>query len=119
MGDADMNLATKAAGCLALLAICGVAAAGQEKEFPPPGKNSPQEPVAKSFSPAKAAAWLDSVAVNWTRRRQCGTCHTNLPYLWARPSLKAFESPAMGEIRGFLERLADTWEADKPPRKFS
>jgi squalene-hopene/tetraprenyl-beta-curcumene cyclase len=24
----------------------------------------------------------------------------------------------MGEVRGFFERLADTWEADKPPRKF-
>jgi squalene-hopene/tetraprenyl-beta-curcumene cyclase len=98
--------------------LLSVGAAGQETEYPAPGKNSADEAVARELSPAKAAAWLDSVAVNWTRRRKCGTCHTNLPYLWARPSLKLFESPAMGEVRGFFERLADTWEPDKPPRKF-
>src|SRR5688572_27632226 len=93
--------------------------AGQEPEYPAPGKNEPAEALAPRMSPAKAAAWLDSVAVHWTRRRQCVTCHTNLPYLWARPSLKGFEGRAAGEVRGFLERLADTWERDKPPRKYS
>jgi squalene-hopene/tetraprenyl-beta-curcumene cyclase len=101
------------AACLA-----GRAAGGQEAEFPSPGRNSPEEPVAREASPAKAAAFLDSAAIQWTRRRQCGTCHTNFPYLWARPALKAFESPASGEVRAFFERLADAWEPDKPPRKF-
>ena len=114
-----MNLAIKTAGVFALLGLSGIGAAQQDNEFPLPGKNLPEEALARKMSPAKAAAWLDSVAVNWTRRRQCGTCHTNLPYLWARPSLKSFASPAMGEVRGFFERLADTWEAGKPPRKYS
>ena len=113
-----MSLSIRIAGGFLLLGVGALGAAGQEAEFPPPGKNLPDEPVARELSPEKAAAWLDSVAVNWTRRRKCGTCHTNLPYLWARPSLKSFESPAMGEVRGFFERLADTWELDKPPRKF-
>ena len=113
-----MNLTIKTAGLFALLAVSCIGAASQEQEYPLPGKNQADEPVARSLSTAKAAAWLDSVAVNWTRKKKCGTCHTNLPYLWARPSLKSFESSAMGEVRGFLERIADTWEADKPPRKY-
>jgi len=96
--------------------LLGVASAPQET--PDPGKNSAREPVAAAASPAKAAEFLDAVALNWTRVKRCGTCHTNLPYLWARPSLKGFETPAMGEIRGFFERLADTWDRDQPPRKF-
>ena len=101
------------------LSISLILLAGQEAEYPAPGKNEPREALAPRMSPAKAAAWLDAVAVQWTRRRQCVTCHTNLPYLWARPSLKAFESRAEGEVRGFLERTAETWERDKPPRKYS
>ncbi|MBI3855393.1 MAG: squalene--hopene cyclase [Planctomycetes bacterium] len=111
-----MNASIKAVGIVALL---GLGAAQENKDFPLPGKNLPDEPLARAFSVAKAAAWLDSVAVDWTRRRQCGTCHTNLAYLWARPALKSFESAAPGEIRGFFERLAGSWERDKPPRKYS
>jgi squalene-hopene/tetraprenyl-beta-curcumene cyclase len=113
-----MNLTIKTAGFFALLSLSVAGAAEQDQEYPLPGKNLPEEPVARQMSPAKAAAWLDSVAINWTRKRQCVTCHTNLPYLWARPSLKSFESPAMGEVRGFLERLADSWELNKPAKKF-
>lgn len=93
------------------------APAVQETAYPPPGKNSPEEAIAPRASAAKAAAFLDSAAVNWTRRKQCVTCHTNLPYVWARPSLKAHESPALAEVRGFLEKIADSWEAGKPTRK--
>jgi squalene-hopene/tetraprenyl-beta-curcumene cyclase len=99
--------------------VVGVVSAQQEPlPTPDPGKNNPKEPVAAAASPAKAAEFLDNVALNWTRVKKCGTCHTNLPYLWARPSLKAFESPASGEIRAFFEKLADTWDPAKPPRKF-
>jgi len=105
-----------AAATLAFVLLLGVVSAQQET--PDPGKNSAREPVAAAASAAKAAEFLDNVALNWTRVKRCGTCHTNLPYLWARPSLKTFESPAQGEIRGFFEKLADTWEVGKPPRKF-
>jgi squalene-hopene/tetraprenyl-beta-curcumene cyclase len=101
----------RALGLLALLAL------GQEAQVPSPGKNSPEEAAAPMASAARAAAFLDSAALHWTRRKQCVTCHTNLPYLWARPALKSHEGPAMGEVRAFLERIADTWEAGKPTRK--
>ena len=35
----------------------------------------------------RSAEFLDTVAVQWTRQRKCGTCHTNYPYLAARPAL--------------------------------
>lgn len=99
--------------------VLAVASVQQEQlPTPDPGKNHPKEPVVADASPAKAAEFLDNVALNWTRVKKCGTCHTNLPYLWARPSLKTFESPASGEIRAFFEKLADTWDPAKPPRKF-
>jgi squalene-hopene/tetraprenyl-beta-curcumene cyclase len=100
-----------------MLALVVLLATAQEAQYPAPGKNSPDEPVAAKASPAKAAAFLDAAAINWTRRKQCVTCHTNLPYAWARPSLKAHESPALGEVRAFLEKIAENWEAGKPTRK--
>lgn len=111
-----MNTVARA---LALLLVLGAGSgvAAQDPVVPGPGKNSAREPRAAQASPAKAAEFLDAVALRWTRDRKCGTCHTNLPYLWARPSLQRFESPAMDEIRGFFEKLADGWEAGKPNRK--
>jgi squalene-hopene/tetraprenyl-beta-curcumene cyclase len=109
---------SKTAWTTAFVLLLGVASAQQDPETPDPGKNSAREPLAAAASPAKAAEFLDAAALQWTRVRRCGTCHTNLPYLWARPSLKGFETPAQGEIRGFFEKLADSWEAGKPPRKF-
>lgn len=97
--------------------LCALDVEGQETAAASPGKNRPDEAVLPRASAAKAASFLDAAALHWTRRKQCVTCHTNLPYLWARPSLKPPESPAMGEVRAFLERLADGWEADKPTRK--
>jgi squalene-hopene/tetraprenyl-beta-curcumene cyclase len=108
----------KTAWTSALVLVLGAVSAPQDQAGPDPGKNSAKEPVAPAASAAKAAEFLDNVALNWTRVKRCGTCHTNLPYLWARPSLKNFESPAMGEIRGFFEKLAESWEPGKPPRKF-
>jgi squalene-hopene/tetraprenyl-beta-curcumene cyclase len=62
----------------------------------------PDEPLAKSFSAEKAIAYIDAAAVFWTRDRKCVTCHTNLPYLLARPAIKG-ESAAMAEVRKFVE----------------
>src|SRR5262249_33212965 len=57
-----------------------------------------------------AATFLDSVSLNWTRERKCGTCHTNYPYLVARPVLKEHTSPAMAEVRGFFETRVAHWD---------
>ena len=73
-------------------------------------RTSPQEPLARALSLKKSAELLDAVAVDWTRQRKCGTCHTNYPYLMARPALKEFSSPAMAEVRGFFENRVAHWD---------
>ena len=71
--------------------------------------NSPDEPIRPKASLAAAGAFLDSVAVNWTRQRKCGTCHTNYPYLVARPVLNE-PSAAMAEVRQFFEDRVAHWD---------
>ena len=100
---------------LALLVFgCWTFASGQEaKRSVEPAKllpNSPDEPLRPVASLASAATFLDSVALDWTRQRKCGTCHTNYPYLVARPVLKEPATPAMAEIRGFFEERVAHWD---------
>ena len=84
---------------------------GEPAKMPP---NSPDEAVRPAASLAGAATFLDSVALDWTRQRKCGTCHTNYPYMVARPVLKEPASAAMAEIRGFFEKRVAHWDdADK------
>jgi len=71
--------------------------------------NSADEPLARSLSLTKAAAYLDAVSLDWTEKRQCGTCHTNYAYLITRPALKQ-ATPAMGEIREFFEGRVAHWD---------
>jgi squalene-hopene/tetraprenyl-beta-curcumene cyclase len=103
------------AGTLVVLAIgCARATWGQEGNRPAgPAKmppNSPDEPIRAKASMASAATFLDSVALDWTRERKCGTCHTNYPYLVARPVLKEPATAAMAEIRGFFEGRVAHWD---------
>jgi squalene-hopene/tetraprenyl-beta-curcumene cyclase len=82
-------------------------------DYPKPAPTKDDEPVAKQFSPAKAAEYLDGVGVNWTRTQKCITCHTNMPYLTARPLLPGDEG--WKEVRTFLEKDVQAWmEGDKP-----
>ena len=72
---------------------------------------SPDEPRAKSLSMERAAVYLDEVALNWTRSRKCGTCHTNYAYMLSRSSIgEAGQAGAMKEIRGFFESRAEHWD---------
>src|SRR5438046_3523599 len=87
---------------LALLAAPAIAA-----DIPKPAPTKPDEPVAKQFSAAKAAEYLDGVGVGWTRTQKCITCHTNMPYRTARPLLKGDES--WKEFRTFLEKDVESW----------
>jgi squalene-hopene/tetraprenyl-beta-curcumene cyclase len=93
---------------------CGGFASGQEaNRSVEPVKllpNSPEEPLRPKASLANAANFLDSVAVDWTRQRKCGTCHTNYPYLVARPVLKEPSTPALAEVRGFFEERVAHWD---------
>jgi squalene-hopene/tetraprenyl-beta-curcumene cyclase len=92
----------------ALVAIVVVAGSGatlaqESKPAAKPSPNSAAEPLAPVASMGRAAAFLDDVSVNWTRQHHCGTCHTNYPYLMARPALKGTDDAAMLEVRRFFE----------------
>ena len=67
-------------------------------DIPQPAPTKPTEPVAKQFSAAKAGEYLDGVGVGWTRERKCITCHTNMPYLTARPLIKGDEGRARPHV---------------------
>ena len=106
---------TSFAGRIALLVLGFAASASSQQtaglaqpaRMPP---NSPDEPIRPKASLAQAAAFLDSVAIDWTRQRKCGTCHTNYPYMMARPILRETDSPAMTEIRAFFEDRVAHWD---------
>ncbi|MFO0802737.1 MAG: hypothetical protein U0791_06385 [Gemmataceae bacterium] len=83
-------------------------------DIPDPEPTRGTEPLAAAFSKAKAAEYLDGVGVGWTRDRKCITCHTNMPYLMARPALAGSEG--WKEVRTFLEKDAASWASkEKPP----
>ena len=67
-----------------------------------PQPNSADEPFAKEFSLGKAAHFLDSASLDWQQSWQCFTCHTNISYLIARPSISA-DAPAHREVRKYAE----------------
>jgi squalene-hopene/tetraprenyl-beta-curcumene cyclase len=74
-----------------------------------PAPNRADEPLAGKLAPERAAAFLDAVAVGWTRERRCGTCHTNYPYLLARPALKG-DAAGTDEVRKFFEDRVAHWD---------
>ena len=94
---------------LAIAALAIVAA-----DFPIPVPTKSDEPIAEAFSGAKAAEYLDGVGVNWTRHRKCITCHTNMPFLTARPLLPGDEG--WKEVRTFLEKDVESWSNGEKPR---
>lgn len=98
--------------CL-LLTLLLLTGAVRGADFPQPATTKPTEPVAKELSLAKAAEYLDGVGVGWTRERKCITCHTNMPYLTARPLLKGDE---WREVRTFLEKDVEKWSNGGKPR---
>jgi len=83
-------------------------------DFPQPAPTKADEPIAKTFSAAKAAEYLDGVGVGWTRTHKCISCHTNMPYLAARPLLPG--DSGWKEVRAFLEKDVDSWSKGAKPR---
>ena len=98
---------------LSLFALALLAAPVGAADIPQPAPTKANEPLAKQFSPAKAGEYLDGVGINWTRDRDCITCHTNMPYLTARPLLKGDE---WQEVRTFLEKDVASWSAGGKPK---
>jgi squalene-hopene/tetraprenyl-beta-curcumene cyclase len=43
------------------------------------------EAFRSNYSEAKAGTFLDDIALRWTEHNKCGTCHTNIAQLMARP----------------------------------
>jgi len=95
---------------------------GERKEADVAGKSTGQislpnradEPLASGLSLAKAARFLDAASTAWTEQKNCGACHTNYPYLMARPLLNEFAASAPGQIRHFFEDRAANWDTHKP-----
>ena len=77
-----------------------------------PATKGPDEPIAAAASMAQAARFLDEMAVNWTRERKCGSCHSNYAYLAACPSLKETSAAATAEVRRFFEQRVEHWNDD-------
>jgi squalene-hopene/tetraprenyl-beta-curcumene cyclase len=101
---------------LLLLLGAGLSVAADRPPVPRPKPTRGDEPVARSWSAAKAAVYLDGVGVNWTRDRRCVTCHTNMPYLFARPLVKGAPDAGWKEVRQFLEDDVTSWGNGGKPR---
>ena len=82
-------------------------------DAPAPAPNKADEKAAAAFDPARAAAFLDQVNLAWTRQRKCGTCHTNYPYVVARP-LVAKPGAEHAEVLGFFQDRARNWDKNAP-----
>jgi len=78
-------------------------------------KITPDEPFASEFSLKNTALYLDRAALTWQKKKKCATCHTNMPYLFARPVLGEFENS--GEVRAFFEDYRKVRWAKKDPNE--
>lgn len=85
------------------------------KKYQAPAANKKDEPLAKQFSMGKATQFLDNAALQWTDKRACFSCHTNLAFLYARPLVSA-NVPAHAEIRQALEEMVTVRWKEKGPR---
>ena len=114
---------------LMLIAISGVVAAdepvslanvdvlAEEMGIDPNGRaglNLPKEPVREQFSAKAATRFLDVSILHWQKQRKCFTCHTNYPYLMARPLLGATDI-AHRQVRAFAEEtVTERWPDQGP-----
>lgn len=96
-----------------LFALVALALPLVAADIPTPKPTKPDEPMAKAYSAEKAAEYLDGVGIGWTRDRGCITCHTNMPYLTARPLL---QGDRWKEVREFLEADVAKWQKGGKPR---
>jgi squalene-hopene/tetraprenyl-beta-curcumene cyclase len=92
---------------VALLIVCGSAVNQSARQIP---AARPDEPLAKTFSLARSADFLDTVTLSWMRRNQCFSCHTGYPYLLARTRPGDAQSAGLLEARKFLEERVAAWD---------
>jgi squalene-hopene/tetraprenyl-beta-curcumene cyclase len=101
---------------LLTLVLASFSFAADKPEYAQPDPSSAAEPLRKVWSAEKAASYLDAVGVNWTRDRKCVTCHTNMPYLMARPKLSGHGDDGWKEVRKFLDDDVTSWSAGGKPK---
>ena len=78
------------------------------------GLNLQKEPVREQFSAKAATRFLDVSILYWQKQRQCFTCHTNYPYLMARPLLGVTDI-AHRQVRAFAEKtVTEQWPDTGP-----
>ena len=78
------------------------------------GLSLPEELVREEFSVDAATRFLDISILHWQKQRKCFTCHTNYPYLMARPLLGAKDT-AHRQVRAFAEQtVTDQWPNEGP-----
>ncbi len=100
---------------IALFLLPAFAVSAEKPDYDPPKPTKADEPFAKAWSAAKAGEYLDGVGVNWTRDRQCITCHTNMPHVMAGPALPA-ANVGWREVRTFLEDDVKSWSTGGKPQ---
>ena len=88
----------------AIILVTSTVWAAEPDQYPAPGPNSAEEPLAKVLSLEKAGTFLDRAVFAWTREQNCGSCHTSYPYLMARPAIGDAKAPALLEMRSFFEK---------------
>ncbi|REK18686.1 MAG: squalene--hopene cyclase [Planctomycetota bacterium] len=80
-----------------------------------PEANTPDEPLAETFSLAQGKHFLDSASLAWQKQRDCMTCHTNYLYLLSRPAL-GVDDEAHRTVRKYAEDLVTERWPDQGPR---
>lgn len=78
-----------------------------------PAPNKADEKAALAFAPERVATFLDQINLAWTRQRKCGTCHTNYPYVVARP-LIGKPGAEHAEVLAFFQDRARNWDKNAP-----
>jgi squalene-hopene/tetraprenyl-beta-curcumene cyclase len=67
---------------------------------------TPDEALLTSYSEEQAKTFLDDTSLKWARQNRCGTCHTTIPYLMARPLLGGANLTAWNEVRASVSDFA-------------
>jgi squalene-hopene/tetraprenyl-beta-curcumene cyclase len=87
----------------------------EKPDYDPPKPTKSDEAKVAIWSAAKAGEYLDAVGVNWTRDRQCMTCHTNMAHVMAGPTLPV-ANVGWKEVRTFLEDDVKSWSTGGKPK---
>ena len=73
------------------------------------GQNLPEQQFREKFSLDAATRFLDASSLYWQKQQKCFTCHTNYPYLMARPFIVA-DDTAHQQVRAFAEQtVTEQW----------